>query len=210
MYRIGKVTLAACAVLLLGSAAHAQVTLNSIRVAAKDTVALAKFYQSAFGMQEVNRIDVPGGPEVFVNFGTTVDAAKANTNSGYTYNITNILSLAAGTNALVTNTAYLRPAAWMSQFVNFYLECRMLTNGVLAQTLTTGPTNYYHFTNTAGSDVAYNVLLNMTGDTWSRTYAVQTIPGQNTFQVDANYEMRRWDDLALAQAPDNIAASGVA
>ena len=39
---------------------------------------LAKFYQSAFGMQEVNRIDVPGGPEVFVNFGATTDAAKAN------------------------------------------------------------------------------------------------------------------------------------
>jgi alkylhydroperoxidase family enzyme len=29
-------------------------------------------------MQEVNRIDVPGGPEVFVNFGATVDAAKGN------------------------------------------------------------------------------------------------------------------------------------
>jgi len=58
--------------------AHAQVTLNSVRVGAKDTVALAKFYQSAFGMQEVNRINAPGGPEVFVNFGATADAAKAN------------------------------------------------------------------------------------------------------------------------------------
>ena len=56
----------------------AQVTLNSVRVGAKDTVALAKFYQTAFGMQEVNRIDSPGGPEVFVNFGATVDSAKAN------------------------------------------------------------------------------------------------------------------------------------
>ena len=53
----------ACAALLLASAAHADVTLNSVRVAAADTVALAKFYQSAFVMQEVNRIDVPGGPE---------------------------------------------------------------------------------------------------------------------------------------------------
>ena len=44
---------------LVGSAAHADVTLNSVRVAASNTVALAKFYQSAFGMQEVNRIDVP-------------------------------------------------------------------------------------------------------------------------------------------------------
>jgi len=44
---------------------------------AKDTVALAKFYQAAFGMQEVNRIENPGGTEVFVNFGATVEAAKA-------------------------------------------------------------------------------------------------------------------------------------
>ena len=58
----------------------AQVTLNSVRIGAANTVALAKFYESAFGMQEVNRIDVPGGPEVFVNFGATVDAAKAKTN----------------------------------------------------------------------------------------------------------------------------------
>jgi predicted enzyme related to lactoylglutathione lyase len=66
------------ATLLLASAALAQVKLNSVRIGAKDSVALAKFYQAAFGMQEVNRIDVPGGPEVFVNFGATADAAKAN------------------------------------------------------------------------------------------------------------------------------------
>jgi predicted enzyme related to lactoylglutathione lyase len=66
------------AALLLAGAAHAQVTLNSVRIAAKDTVALSKFYEAAFTMQEVNRIDSPGGPEVFVNFGATTDAAKAN------------------------------------------------------------------------------------------------------------------------------------
>ena len=72
------IALAACAAVLLASAAHAQVTLNSVRVGAKDTVAVAKFYQAAFGMQEVNRIEAPAGPEIFVNFGATTDAAKAN------------------------------------------------------------------------------------------------------------------------------------
>jgi predicted enzyme related to lactoylglutathione lyase len=66
------------ATLLLASAAPAQVTLNSVRIGAKDTLALAKFFQAAFGMQDVNRIDAPGGPEIFVNFGATIDAAKAN------------------------------------------------------------------------------------------------------------------------------------
>src|SRR6266571_6070591 len=78
MKKICTTAIALCAALLFASAAPAQVTLNSVRVAAKDTVALAKFYQSAFGMQEVNRIDVPGGPEIFVNFGAAPEAAKAN------------------------------------------------------------------------------------------------------------------------------------
>lgn len=78
MKRICKSAMAVCAVLVLAMAAQGQVTLNSVRIGAKDSVALAKFYQTAFGMQEVNRIAAAGGPEIFVNFGATVDAAKAN------------------------------------------------------------------------------------------------------------------------------------
>ena len=78
MKKLGMMAAAAVAALLLAQTALADVTLNSVRVAGTDTVALAKFYQSAFGMHEVNRIDVPGGPEIFVNFGATADQAKAN------------------------------------------------------------------------------------------------------------------------------------
>jgi predicted enzyme related to lactoylglutathione lyase len=78
MKKIRTRMFAMCAALLMVGVAHAQVTLNSVRVGAKDTVALAKFYQTAFGMQETNRINAAGGPEIFVNFGATVDAAKAN------------------------------------------------------------------------------------------------------------------------------------
>ena len=78
MKRIYATVMAVTAALLLASAAHAQVTLNSVRVGAQDTAALAKFYQAAFGMWEVNRLNVPGGAEIFVNFGATADAAKAN------------------------------------------------------------------------------------------------------------------------------------
>jgi predicted enzyme related to lactoylglutathione lyase len=80
MNRIVKMAMGACVSVLVGGAANAEVTLNSVRVGAANTVTLAKFYQSAFGMQEVNRIDTAGGPEIFVNFGATVDAAKANKN----------------------------------------------------------------------------------------------------------------------------------
>ena len=70
--------MALSALALLASAASAQVKLDSVRIGAKDSVAVAKFYEAAFGMQEVNRIEIPSGPDVFVNFGATVDAAKAN------------------------------------------------------------------------------------------------------------------------------------
>ena len=80
MKRLYTTVMAISAVLLVADAAHAQVSLDSTRIAAKDTVALAKFYHDAFGMQEVNRIQNPGGTEVFVNFGATVEAAKANKN----------------------------------------------------------------------------------------------------------------------------------
>jgi predicted enzyme related to lactoylglutathione lyase len=73
--------LGACAALLLGAGASAGVTLNSARVAGKDAVALGKFYEAAFGLKEVNRLTFPGGVEIFLNFGDSVEAAKKNTAS---------------------------------------------------------------------------------------------------------------------------------
>jgi predicted enzyme related to lactoylglutathione lyase len=72
-----SIAIGVCTAVLLGVGVSAEVTLNSVRIGAADTVKLAKFYESAFGMQEVNRIEVPAGPEIFVNFGATVEAAKA-------------------------------------------------------------------------------------------------------------------------------------
>jgi predicted enzyme related to lactoylglutathione lyase len=56
------------------------ITLNGVRVAAVDTEALAEFYRDAFGMVEVQRIAIPGAPEIMLNFGATVEEAQANTN----------------------------------------------------------------------------------------------------------------------------------
>ena len=80
MKKLDTTVFAISAALFFAGGAQAQAALDSVRIAAKDTVALAKFYQAAFGMQEVNRIQNPGGTEVFVNFGATVEAAKANKN----------------------------------------------------------------------------------------------------------------------------------
>jgi predicted enzyme related to lactoylglutathione lyase len=77
MRRIVTIAMCVGTAILAAGTAPAQVTLNSVRVGASNTEAVAKFYEAAFGMQEVNRIGAAGSPEVFVNFGATVDAAKA-------------------------------------------------------------------------------------------------------------------------------------
>jgi len=77
MYRFRKI-LALVVALAGASVANADVSLNSVRVVAKDAEALGKFYSTAFGMQETNRLQTQGGPELFLNFGATVEAARAN------------------------------------------------------------------------------------------------------------------------------------
>jgi predicted enzyme related to lactoylglutathione lyase len=70
-----KMGLGLCASVLASLSVQAGVTLNSARVGAADVAALEKFYVTAFGMQEVQRIQ---NTEVMLNFGDSVAAAKAN------------------------------------------------------------------------------------------------------------------------------------
>jgi len=63
---------------MLVAAAQADVSLNAARVGGPDVPALAKFYASAFGLKEVNRIKLPGAVEIMMNFGDTTEAAKSN------------------------------------------------------------------------------------------------------------------------------------
>lgn len=71
--------LAALAALALSvGASQAGVSLNAARVGGPDVAALARFYETAFGLKEVNRLQTPGGTEVMLNFGDSEAAAKAN------------------------------------------------------------------------------------------------------------------------------------
>jgi len=71
----------ACLAMMAG-AARADISLNAARVTANDVPALEKFYQTAFGLKEVQRIPMQGGKfEVMLNFGATEAAAKANKNA---------------------------------------------------------------------------------------------------------------------------------
>ena len=65
---------AACA----ASAAQADVAVLAVRLGAKDVVALAKFYDAAFGLKEIDHGGEP--PTVIImRYGATAAAAKAGT-----------------------------------------------------------------------------------------------------------------------------------
>ncbi len=81
MNRSAKILLAAGAAVVLASSAQAGVSLDAGRVGAVDVASLAKFYESAFGLKEVNRLQFPGMLEIMMNFGDTVAAAKANSSA---------------------------------------------------------------------------------------------------------------------------------
>src|SRR6476469_9285858 len=55
---------------------HADTTVLAVRLGAKDVVALAKFYDAALGLKEIDRVGQPP-TEIIMRYGATVDAAKA-------------------------------------------------------------------------------------------------------------------------------------
>ena len=81
MKKVYPIVIAMAAALVFAGSAQAQAAMNAVRVCAKDPVTLAKFYEAAFGMSETLRLESSMGVEVILNFGATVDAAKANKNA---------------------------------------------------------------------------------------------------------------------------------
>jgi predicted enzyme related to lactoylglutathione lyase len=58
--------------------AQADVTVMAIRLGAKDVPALAKFYDTAFGLKAIDQVGNPP-TEIIMRYGATVAAAKAGT-----------------------------------------------------------------------------------------------------------------------------------
>ena len=58
--------------------AQAQVTVMAVRLGANDVVKLAKFYEAAFVLMEIDRVGNPA-TEIIMRYGATVAEAKAGT-----------------------------------------------------------------------------------------------------------------------------------
>jgi predicted enzyme related to lactoylglutathione lyase len=78
MNRAAVIFVIAGATCAFACAALAGVSLDAARIGAVDVPALAKFYESAFGLKEVNRLKFPGMLEIMLNFGDTAQDAKSN------------------------------------------------------------------------------------------------------------------------------------
>lgn len=63
-------------VALLAGEARAEVTVMAVRLGASDVAALARFYDAAFGLKEIDRVGSPVS-EIIMRFGATVAEAKA-------------------------------------------------------------------------------------------------------------------------------------
>src|SRR5688572_21965811 len=63
---------------------------------------------------------------------------------------------------------------------------------------------FYHFTNLVSGDSGFNVIAKLNGAGFSRAYAVETLPGKDTFEVSAGCTLRRWDNFNLPPANHNI------
>jgi predicted enzyme related to lactoylglutathione lyase len=61
---------------ILITEARADVTVMAVRLGASDVVALATFYEAAFGLKEIDRVGSPP-TEIIMRYGATVAAAKA-------------------------------------------------------------------------------------------------------------------------------------
>ena len=70
-----KTAVAAGMLLAVVATTSGRVSLNSVRVVAKDAEALGQFYEAAFGLRETNRLQIANGVELFLNFGDTEQAA---------------------------------------------------------------------------------------------------------------------------------------
>ena len=69
-------TLVGIAAALCATTARAEVSVMAVRLGANDVVTLAKFYEAAFGLKEIDRGGTPT-TEIIMRYGATVAEAKA-------------------------------------------------------------------------------------------------------------------------------------
>ena len=95
--------------------APADVAVMAVRLGAKDVVVLAKFYDAAFGLKEIDRVGQPP-TEIIMRYGASVAAAKAGSSPGWNVSVASSYS----------NTPYPHPPLSANRLLSFTMKSTSL------------------------------------------------------------------------------------
>ncbi len=142
---------------------------------------------------------------------TPVSIITDSGNSGTVYRFTNSVTVPGslgGNNSLGrTNVFSLRPTGRLQPSTDYRVRLELLAGGVSRNNLSnTPPRQFWHFTNLVSGDAAFNVLGAMEGGDWEKTYAIETVAGQESFEVTNTFRILRFDDFNAARISVNIPA----
>ncbi len=106
-----------------------------------------------------------------------------------------------------TNVISLRPAGRLRPLTDYRVRLELFFGGVSRNDASnTVPRQFWHFTNLVSGDVALNVFGAMEGGDWEKTYAIDSVPGQELFEVTNTFRILRFDDFNAARTSVNIPA----
>jgi hypothetical protein len=118
------------------------------------------------------------------------------------------------TSVVSSYSVRLKPAVRLSPKTFYRVELRLSERPGLTETnpfTATGDEQFTssfsvnHFTNLVSGDLSVNAFASVNSVAATRTYAVQTVPGKETFQTSATYSIRRYDDFNAASANSIVA-----
>jgi hypothetical protein len=128
--------------------------------------------------------------------------------TGTVYRFTNTVTVPGslgGGQISRSNLFSLRPAVRLQPLTDYHVRLELAVGGVSRNNLSnTPPRQFWHFTNLVSGDAALNVLGAMENGAWEKSYAVDSVAGQESFQVTNTFRVLRYDDFNAAQLTTNV------
>jgi len=139
--------------------------------------------------------------------GTAVSILNESGIAGTVYRFTNSVSVPGtfGGGVLArTNFFSLKPNGQLNPFTNFTAQLILLEGAKKLDTQETTNRQFWHFTNIISGDAAFNVLGELETNGWQKTFAIETVPGQETLQISNRIHLYRFDDFNGARVAADI------
>ena len=126
---------------------------------------------------------------------------------GSIYRFTNTVSVpgtALGGRTSRTNSFSLRPSGQLNPFTNYSVQVILFDGATKLDTSETAERQFWHFTNLVSGDTAFNVLGELETNGWQQTFAIDTVPGEEAFQISNRFRLYRFDDFNGSRVVSNV------